>query len=239
MKLNYFQIIISLFIAIILSQFVHELTHALFGVIVGAENVQVNFFAADALQSINENQTLKILLVKGSAAIVNIIIGLIALIIFSKLNIEKIWLKYTAFLTIVFSFSLGFGYLLFDGLFYTPGGLRDFEVVLDLFNGNLVLRLSIIIIGAIGWVWTLFFASQKAWVFVKNESDKVNTNVRLLLIPYFTSSILITLLAFVSHPLGLEGAVIVAMQYFFGNSLLFTGFFMSSYWLDYKESIHE
>lgn len=234
MKLNYKQILISLFVAIILSQLLHELTHAFFGVLVGAENVQVHFFAANALQSVDQGEVLKILLVQGSAVLLNILVGLIALFAFSQRATEKAWAKYTAFLTVIFSFCLGFGYLLFDGLFYTPGAAGDFKAILDLFDGNLLLRLVIIAIGATGWVWTLFFASQKAWVFVEDESNKVKANIRLLLIPYFISSFLVTLLAFVNHPLGAEGGVVVAMQYFFGNSVLFTGFFMSSYWLDYK-----
>jgi hypothetical protein len=237
MKLNYLQIFISLFVAIILSQFLHELTHAFLGILVGAENVQVHFFAANALQSINEDEKLKVIIVEGSAVLLNIFVGIIALFTFSKLAIEKAWIKYTAFLTLIFSFSLGFGYLLFDGIFYSPGTAGDFKAILDLFDGSLLLRLQIIIIGTIGWIWTLFFASQKAWVFVENESDKVRSNVRILLVPYFASSVLITLLAFVSHPLGVEGGVIVAMQYFFGNSLLFTGFLMSSYWLDYNKEV--
>lgn len=234
-KLTTPKILISLTVAILLSQFVHELTHALFGVLVGADNVQVHFFAANALQGISKDQVLETALVVGSAAFVNLLIGFVALFYFSKLKIDKIWLKYTVFLTTVFSLALGFGYLMFDGIFYVPGGAGDFHVVLDLFEGNLILRLALILIGSVGWVYTLFWTSKKAWQFIENESDKVKTNLKILLLPYLVSSILITILAFLTHPLGLEGGVIVAMQYFFGNSVLFTGFFMSSYWLEFRK----
>ena len=139
-------------------------------------------------------------------------------------------------MTAIFSIALGFGYLMFDGIFYVPNGAGDFHVILDLFGGNLILRLIIILIGSIGWVLTLFWTATSAWQFIDSELDKVRINFKLLLLPYLISSTFITVLAFITHPLGVQGGVIVAMQYFFGNSVLFTGFFMSSYWLEFNNN---
>ncbi len=187
-KLNLTKITFSLLIAIILSQFLHELTHAFFGLIVGSKGLQVHFFAANALQQIPSDQIFKIILVEGSAALVNILVGLFAFLIFTKTKTTSIWLKYTAFLTTIFSFCLGFGYLMFDGIFYTPGGPGDFKAILNLFNGNIFLRIFLILIGSLGWFWTLFFTAKGAWQFILEENQKVKINLKInyLILSLFT-----------------------------------------------------
>lgn len=236
MKLTVFQITVSVAVAVFLSQFVHELTHAGFGIIVGAHNVAVHFFAANALEGISGDQVFERVLVEASAVVVNLLVGAFALFLFQRRIMRSMWLSYTVFLTAVFSFALGFGYLMFDGIIYVPGMPGDFRAVLDLFDGNIWLRITIILSGSVGWVWTLFFSAHGAWRFVTDDTERIRTNFKTLMYPYILSSIIVSILAFMTHPLGVDGGIIVAMQYFFGNSVLFTGFFLSSYWLEYRQT---
>lgn len=228
------QVLLTLVIALVLSQFLHELAHAVAGVLVGASDVQVTFFASSALTGIDPDDVARVTAVEGSAVAANLVVGTIAALVFRALWSRARWVAYTALLTAAFSFALGFGYLMFDGIFYEPGASGDFKAILDLFDGNLALRIVLIVVGAAGWLVTLFWVAQSAWKFTNDESERVPVAMRLLLLPYVVSVALVVPLAFMIHPLGVEGGFVVLFQYVFGNSLLMTGAFMSAYWLTYR-----
>jgi hypothetical protein len=64
-----------------------------------------------------------IVVVEAMASIINILICLLAVIMFYRFSSG--YMKLGAMLTAGFQGMLGFGYLLFDGLFYSPGALGD------------------------------------------------------------------------------------------------------------------
>lgn len=227
-------VLLALVIAQLLSQFLHEVAHAVAGIVVGATNVQVTLFAALADTGIDPDDVARVTVIEGSAVVANLVVGTIAAVVFRALWLRVPWVSYTAFLTAAFSFALGFGYLMFDGIFYQPGAAGDFKAILDLFDGNAVFRIAIIVIGTAGWMATLFWVSQSVWRFTRDESERVAVAMRLLLVPYLVSVAVMVPLAFLIHPLGVEGGFVVLFQYVFGNSLLLTGTFMSAYWLTYR-----
>lgn len=228
------RVVVATTIALVLTQLLHEITHAVAGIAVGADDVQVTLFAASALTGIDPADTARVAIVEGSAVIVNLLVGVLTALAFRALRERSTWVAYTAFVTSAFSFALGFGYLMFDGIFYQPGAAGDYKAILDLVDGNLIVRVSIIALGAGGWLATLFWASRSVWWFTHDEPERVAVAMRLLLVPYLISVAVMVPLAFLTHPLGVDGGVAVLFQYVFGNSLLLTGSFMAAFWLDYR-----
>jgi hypothetical protein len=97
-----------------------------------------------------------------------------------------------------------------------------------------VVRLPLLLIGAVGILWGFFWLARSALRFADDASDKaerVRVALPLLLVPYLAINVLFTVLA-IWHPLGGQGMFIVAFQYWFGYVGFFWGFFLAAYWLD-------
>lgn len=221
-------------LAALAEQVIHEVSHGVAALIVGANWDALNLFASySSWEAVAD--PIGNLIISGSAAIVNIIFGIICIFIFSRS-----WLIARPFLRLfilylgAFSLLAGFGYLLVDPLFYKPGAnMGDWKQVVAYFNGGWGVRVFIISIGAIGTFATFMWISQSALCFYAQNSQKkerIQTAFRILLVPYIMVNLTFTILAF-WHPLGLNGLILMIFKYWFGYIGLFWAFFISGYWM--------
>ena len=131
---------------------------------------------------------------------------------------------------------MGFGYLLFDGLFYIPGAAGDWKTVLDLFDGHVMLRFSIMMIGTLGYMAIFFWLGKAGLSFLSahdrnRKEQRFAIGFKMMLVPYVLSVVFNVPFAF-WHPLGFpEGFFVVFFLYVFAFSGLITGFFMLWIWL--------
>ncbi len=183
------------------------------------------------------SRAMDIILVEASASLVNIAICFVAVVIFYRARHASV--KLASMLIAGFHGMMGFGYLMFDGLFYTPGAAGDWKAVLSLVDGNMILRVSIIVIGAIGFMALFFWLGKAPLAFIPTKlrelpKARLDLGLKVLVLPYMLSILLNVPLA-VLHPLGFpEGFIIVFFQYVFGYSGFITGFFMLWTWLTPK-----
>jgi len=96
------------------------------------------------------------------------------------------------------------------------------------------LRISLIIIGTCGMLFTFFWLAKNILVFVKNRNDRkerFDAAFPVLLLPYIVFGLLYLFFS-IWHPLGFpQGILIVFFQFIFGFSGLLWAFFLSVFWL--------
>jgi hypothetical protein len=224
-------------IAFFSAQVIHELIHFLVGIAYGFEILGFHLFAVNIHTANALDRVFPLIMVEASASIVNVLICVLAVILFYRLR--NGYLKLLAMLVAGFHGMMGFGYFLFDGIFYTPGTLGDWKAVLDLLDGNLVLRISIIFIGLVGYMALFFWLGKAPLTFLTSKQrleakERLSLGLRVLILPYVLSVLFNVPLAF-WHPLGFpEGFFVVFFQYIFGYSGFVTGFFMLWTWLEPK-----
>lgn len=217
------------FVAVFIEQVGHESSHGILATIVGAQWTQLNLFFADHTWAGNMNQTGEAILT-GGAAIVNIILALISMSLFKRQassNIRLFWFYMAAL-----NLFAGFGYLFTDPLFYQRGGenLGDWKKVVDMLGGDWNVRLPIALIGAAGVLWGFIWVGRNAHAFLPTEKPaRLQTSIRLLLLPYIFISLIFTMLAF-AGPVK-EIALIIAIKYWFGFFGIGWGAFMSGMWI--------
>jgi hypothetical protein len=72
-----------------------------------------------------------------------------------------------------FSAATGFGYLMVDPLFASKtNDVGDYKVVVELLGGGAGIRVPLIVVGAAGWVGTMFVLARLAWRFVDTVADR-------------------------------------------------------------------
>lgn len=222
-------------VALFFTQVLHEGVHFLAAKLVGAEVLAFNLFAVKITFFHDPAYLWRDIVIEASASIVNVGIGLLALLAFHSLKRLPSLFQQFFFQLAGYNMLMGFGYFLFDGLFYTPDSYGDWKSVLRMLDGSLVLRLILIIVGAVGMVFTFFWLARFAMVFVKDRASKESrfrVSAPLLLAPYLLLGSLFALLS-IWHPIGWpDGFIIVFLQFFFGFSGLLWAFFLSVYWLD-------
>lgn len=222
------------FLAFFLTQVLHEFIHLAVAQLMGFEILGFHLFAVKSTMVGVADGIWRVIMVEASASVVNMLMCLVAIVLFYRL--KDAYMKLAAMLTAGFQGMMGFGYLLFDGLFYTPGALGDWKAVLDVVQGALSLRISIIVIGALGFMALFFWLGKAPLVFLsvlqrENSNERAKLGLAVLVMPYVLSVLLNVPLAF-WHPIGFpQGFFVIFFQYIFGYSGFVTGFFMLWTWL--------
>lgn len=221
-------------VAVFFTQVLHEAVHFIAALAVGAEVRAFNLFAVHIILFQQAQYLFKDIIIEASASIANIIIGLVAMAAFTWIKKAKPMWKIFLMQTTGYSLLMGFGYFLFDGLFYSPSAAGDWKSVIRMLEGSILLRVVLIIIGACGMVFTFFWLARHVLIFSRDKCDKKSrfeAAFPVLLLPYIVTSILYVFLS-LWHPLGLpDGFMIVFFQFVFGFSGLLWAFFLSVYWL--------
>lgn len=224
-------------IAVALTQVLHEAIHLISALVMGVPVRAFNLFAVDT--TITYDQALRIpeMIVESSASLVNILIGFVALGIYHLRSSIKPMTRQFLIQLAGFELLMGFGYLLFDGLFYAPGGLGDWKSILYMLGAPWGLRIILIVFGSLGVVWTYFWLSRAVMVFVEDISIKElrhQAAFPILIVPYSLYSA-IYLTASLWHPVGFpEGMLIVFFQFVFGFSGFFWAYLFAVIWLTPK-----
>ena len=185
-------------IAMNLTAPVHEATHLLTQIAAGAQPVHLAFGSADTIDPTTNIDTFfwKVMYA-GSAALMNIVIGFILLIILKKCKLGPLSRPFVLLWTMM-QLSMGFGYFLRDGIAYNPGpdNLGDWAKVLENFNGNLALRIGMLVVGSLGILFVFFIAYRQAFHFISDNNDKKERNrvaSALYLFPYLCNAVVFTL----------------------------------------------
>lgn len=221
-------------VALAASQLVHELAHAGAGLVVGAETVLVSLFAAYIEPAgLSEGA---LVAVAVAAPAVNVLVGVAAWGASRAVAGRAPWWSVTLLLIAAFSLLMGFGYAMVDPVFYQPGAPGDFAVLLDAVNGSVAWRIGLFAVGSAGWVATMFALATELWRFQHPAVRRTGLGMALLLLPYLLAVALMVPAAGWLHPLGSDGAIIIALQYVFGMSALVWSFFLSTRWLSYRSA---
>ena len=220
--------------ALFFSQVLHESIHLFASWAVGAQVNAFNLFAVDTVLFKNGTDTWKNLVIEGSASIVNVIIGFLSLLAFCAIKRMPALLRQFFLQLTGYSLLMGFGYFMFDALFYSPGAVGDWKSILTMLGGSLYLRIPLILIGGGGVLFTFFLMAKNILVFCENRESKqerFKTAFPVLLMPYIVYGILYLVLS-LWHPIGFpEGLLVIFFQFVFGFSGFLWAFFLSVYWL--------
>ncbi|MFZ4813660.1 MAG: hypothetical protein ACOYL5_03925 [Phototrophicaceae bacterium] len=223
-------------LAALVTQITHEGTHAVAMQTVASGVEVIQLFAVKGNPIIDRNDQL---IVSGSAAIVNIIVGVAAVGLF-----YLPWVRQRALLRLFVMFlaaymlQTGFGYFMIDALFYAPDAdfFPDWQYVIHMLGGGWNVRLPLLIVGVLGLLGVFFWLPPAALRFVSDptvRATRIQEMLALTMIPYIAVNALITALAF-SHPLGGMGVVLAIFQYWFGYIALFWAFFIGGHWTEVK-----
>ena len=221
-------------LAALAEQVIHEVSHGLATLLVGANWDALNLFASYSSWNGAVSPPGQ-LVIASNAAIVNILCGILCVFVFTRSwIINKPFFRLFVLYFGAFSLLAGFGYLLVDPIFYKPGAnLGDWKQVVAYFGGGWGVRAFIISIGAIGTFTVFIWIARSALCFCAHaleNRNRVQTAFRILLIPYIVVNIVFTVLAF-WHPLGSAGTILTIFKYWFGYIGLFWGFFIAGYWI--------
>ncbi|MBQ3331361.1 MAG: hypothetical protein IJG87_09320 [Ruminococcus sp.] len=185
-------------IAMNLTAPVHEATHLLTQMAAGAKPVALAFGCADTIDpTANIDTVFWKIMYAGSAALMNIVIGFILLIVLKKCKLGPLS-RPLVLLTTLMHFSMGFGYFLRDGILYQPGAdnLGDWAKVLENFNGNIILRIAMLVVGCMGILFVFYIAWRQAYHFISDNNDKKERSrvaSALYLFPYLCNAVVFTL----------------------------------------------
>ena len=196
-------------IAMNLTAPVHESAHLLTQIAAGAQPVWLAFGSADTINPTADlTSVFWKVMYEGSAALINIIIGLILLIILKKFRLGQLS-RPLILMTAIMHLSMGFGYFLRDGIAYSPdpeNNLGDWSKVLERFDGNIILRTAMLIVGALGILLVFYIAYRQAFHFIADNNDKKERNrvvSALYLFPYILNAVVFTLVE-LNSPLAKE-----------------------------------
>ena len=184
-------------IAMNLTAPVHEATHLITQMLAGAKPVLLSFGCADTINpTANIDTVFWKIMYAGSAALMNIVIGFILLIVLKKCKLGPLSRALVLMMTIM-HFSMGFGYFLRDGIAYSPdSNLGDWAKVLANFNGSLALRIGMLVVGSLGILFVFYIAYRQAFHFIKDNNDKKERNrvaSAIYLFPYLCNAVVFTL----------------------------------------------
>lgn len=219
-------------VALLATQFVHEFAHAITGIVVGAESVLLTLFAAFiGPDGLTEGA---LVAVAVSAPIVNILVGIAALAASRAVAGRAPWWSAALLVAAAFSLLTGFGYAMVDPVTYRPGAPGDLAVLLDAVDGSVAWRVGLFAVGSAGWVATMFVVAIETWRFDHPTVGRTGLATAMLLLSYVLSVALLVPAAVRFHPLGGEGAAILAVQYVLGLSALVWSFLLSTRWLTHR-----
>ena len=224
-------------LAALVNQVLHEVTHGVAAVLVGARWRALNLFASDHSWPGAASESGEYV-IAGAAASVNIVVGFVCVALFARpalvtRPLARLFVLYLG----AFSLFTGFGYLLFDPLFYAPGAdLGDWRRIVSMLGGGWEVRIPLIALGAAGVLFGFFWLAYSALKFDPRSNEPSHRSalaLAVLMVPYLIVNTVFTVLSF-GHPLGADGTVLTVLQYWLGNIGLFWGFFLAGYWLSVK-----
>lgn len=188
-------------IAMNLTAPVHESTHLITQMLAGAKPEVLAFGCAGTVDPTADISTVfwKVMY-SGSAALMNIVIGTVLLIVLKKFRLGPIS-RPLVLMTTMMHYSMGFGYFLRDFFLYDPNPDPDIQQgdwakVFENFDGNLALRITMLIIGCIGILFVFFIAYRQAFHFISDNNDKKERNrvaLAIYLFPYLVNAVVFTL----------------------------------------------
>ena len=190
-------------IAMNLTAPVHEATHLITQMLAGAKPELLAFGCAGTVEgtaTANLDSVFWKVMFSGSAALMNIVIGTVLLIVLKKAKLGPLS-RVLVLMTTMMHYSMGFGYFLRDFFLYDPDPDPDIQQgdwakVFENFDGNIVLRITMLIIGCIGILLVFYIAYRQAFHFIKDNNDKKERNrvaLAIYLIPYLVNSVVFTL----------------------------------------------
>ncbi len=240
------KIILLAFLGVLTVQLLHESTHAVTALLVGARVDNFTFWAVE----INWNEGVIIepwreAVIQGSAALFNIFCGLIGMLYLSKLKknpLVALGAQLFTFYFTVYSLLAGFGYLFFDPIFANESSVGDWAKIVMLLGGSWAVRVPIIVVGTAGVLYTYFYAAKNAHDFASMGSEILNSGVMLIrgaqlcVAPYVAIGSIFSIAAYFTHPLGMDGFIATLLQYGLGYSGMFWAFFIGFFGLYDKKA---
>ena len=190
-------------IAMNLTAPVHEATHLLTQMAAGAKPQVLAFGCAGTVEgtaTANLDSVFWKVMFSGSAALMNIVIGTILLIVLKKAKLGSLS-RPLVLMTCMMHYSMGFGYFLRDFFLYDPDPAPDVEQgdwakVYENFGGSMALRIIMLIIGCIGILFVFYIAWRQAYHFISDNNDKKERNrvaSAIYLFPYLVNAVVFTL----------------------------------------------
>lgn len=236
-------IVIVALVALLITQIVHEWTHAIFMWLVGSGVDTIQLFAVrpNEVPVVDRNAQI---IISGSAAIVNVIIGFAAVLLFhSSFARQRVLARLLLMYLAAYMLLTGFGYFLIDALFYAPDApfFPDWQYVIHALGGGWDVRAPLLVIGVVGSLGVFFWLPKAALRFVSQPTDKsirIREMLSLTLIPYVFVNVVMTIASF-SHPLGTQGVVLSIFQYWFGYVAIFWAFFIGGMWTDVQRDFDD
>lgn len=201
-------------IAVNLTAPVHESTHLLTQMAAGCKPVNLSYGSADTLgpAAVNMDSFFWKLMFEGSAALMNMVVGLILFAVLRKCRLKPLSRVFLLQLTVL-HLCMGFGYLLRDGIAYTPGGgMGDWSKVLERFGGSVPLRIGMLAVGSFGYLLAFSIVFYEAYHFIGDNNDRAErrrVTASLYLVPYIVHAVVYTLLN-LSSPIGVMNALIIS-----------------------------
>jgi hypothetical protein len=228
-------------LAALIVQVTHEATHALAMLLIGSGVDKMQFFAVLGNPVLDESAQA---IISGSAAILNVLLGLVALVAFHQPSfhnkpLARLFLMYLA----AYMFMLGFGYFFIDALFYAPDApfFPDWQYIIHLLGGGWEVRLPLLLVGTVGLLGVFFWLPNAALRFVSQPQEKATRTREILpltLVPYVAVNVVFSLASF-THPLGGVGVVLTLMQVWMGYIALFWAYFIGGLWTEVKQAYHD
>jgi hypothetical protein len=224
-------------VAALITQIAHEATHAIAMLVVGNGVQVMQLFAVAGVPVVDETAQM---VISGSAAVLNIIVGMLAGLAFylpaarAAARVRLLLLYLAAYMLMT-----GFGYFMIDALFYAPDApfFPDWQQVIHILGGGWEVRAPLLIIGVVGLLGLFFWLPNAALRFVSDPTDKAARGREMLaltLVPYIAVNVIFTLLSLL-HPLGVQGVVLAVFQYWFGYIALFWAYFIGGMWTEVKQ----
>jgi hypothetical protein len=221
-------------VAVLTVQVFQESCHAIAVVSAGARLNWFNLFAVN-YSWVGETNQWKQAIIAGNPALMNILAGTIAVALFPRRWVMRrptlrLFLLYFS----AYSLLASLGSLVLDALFYQLAGPNpdDWAVVLDLLDGNLAVRIVMILVGAVGEVWVYFWLVRSTLRFgeeVAERHQRARLAGPLLLEPYLMISGIFMLLS-IWNPFGFDGFLGIVWMYLLGYIVLFVASFGVVYW---------
>ena len=217
-------------VAVLATHVFHESCHAIAAVLVGARLEWFNLFGV-RYTWVAEISKWGNIIIAGNAALMDILIGMIAVVLFSRRWVMRrptlrLFLLYFG----AYSQLSGFGTLILGAFFYQPGGqnLGDWERVLELLDGNRAVWISMGLVGLAGQALVYSWLADSTLRFggeIAERYQRARLAVPLLMAPYQAINVIITILSF------WYGTVIdTIIMTWFGYIAFLVAFFDVVYW---------
>jgi hypothetical protein len=217
-------------LAALTEQLMHEGTHALAVLLVGANLDAFHFWAVAHSFVHNPGSEIAEAIIAGSAALVDILVAALCLVILRTRLAEttRLFVFYFA----AFCLFSGFGYLMVDPIIANSESHGDWAKVVMLLGGEWTVRVPIILVGAAGIVFGFFWFGRNALHIQVTGYSRKNTGLATCIMPYLLICSVFSIMS-IWHPLGSDGMVAVMMKFWMGYIGFFWGFMIVFVWDSY------